>query len=339
MPEACFAHYGSMPLRARFCNEMALRIVLQYMQQAAAQCKRIIEPLMSLSIDFYVRIFARVKTNAVESHFASVKSAYVYECTGCSYFALQRLGKELSKTNAKKVIPANGPPVGLNCQFCGGVFRVGGPIYCERLHDQDFMDKVLEEISDPSKNFKYAQKIKGIVLAAQDELVDAPFFYDLPSLCHTLKCTTPRAPEFRSAIVNAGFDVSASHCNPSAIKTNAPMHVIWDILKDWVKQNPVKNLTEVHAGFHILQKPAILVDVDWTVKGEQKRKGGRFLPNPETNWGPLARAGSKKAREDSAEQTPQEHLAEKAKRLQGKRKRRQDESNPDEDAKATAVNE
>jgi tRNA (guanine26-N2/guanine27-N2)-dimethyltransferase len=323
MPEACFGHYGSMPLRARFCNEMALRIVLQYMQLAAARCRRVIEPLMSLSIDFYVRIFARVRTSAMDSHFASVKSAYVYECTGCSFFALQRLGKEHSKTHAKKIIPANGPPVGTNCQFCGGVFRVGGPIYCERLHNQEFMEHVLEEIDDPNKNFKYAQKIKGIVLSAQDELPDAPFFYDLPSLCHTLKCTTPKGPEFRSAIVNAGYEVSASHCNPSAIKTTAPMSVIWDILKDWVKQHPVKNLTEVHAGYRILQQPSSLEEVDWTVNKDQKRKGGRFHPNPETNWGPLARAGSKKAREDAEDQTPQEHLAEKAKRHQGKRKRKQ----------------
>lgn len=35
----------------------------------------------------------------------------------------------------------------------------------------------------------------------------------------------------RSAVLNAGYRVSSSHAAPTAIKTNAPSKVIWDIMR------------------------------------------------------------------------------------------------------------
>ena len=49
----------SVSLRAKFCHEQALRIVLHCISLHAARHSKYIEPLISLSIDFYVRIFVR----------------------------------------------------------------------------------------------------------------------------------------------------------------------------------------------------------------------------------------------------------------------------------------
>lgn len=42
---------------------MALRILLASMEQHAARYKRYIVPVLSLSIDFYIRVFVRVYTS------------------------------------------------------------------------------------------------------------------------------------------------------------------------------------------------------------------------------------------------------------------------------------
>jgi tRNA (guanine26-N2/guanine27-N2)-dimethyltransferase len=65
-PEACFAKYASMPIRGKHCKESALRIMLSSVAQHAARYKRYIVPCLSLSIDFYSRIFVRVYTSANE---------------------------------------------------------------------------------------------------------------------------------------------------------------------------------------------------------------------------------------------------------------------------------
>lgn len=66
------------------------------------------------------------------------------------------------------------------------------------------------------------------------ELPDVPLFLSLHNLCATLKCTSPSAVIFRSAVINAGYRISGSHVNPLALKTDAPMDVVWDIMRCWV---------------------------------------------------------------------------------------------------------
>jgi hypothetical protein len=61
-----------------------------------------------------------------------------------------------------------------------------------------------------------------------------PLYVSLHSMSATLKCTPPSATLFRSAVVNAGYRISGSHANPLGLKTDAPMAVLWDIMRCWV---------------------------------------------------------------------------------------------------------
>jgi tRNA G26 N,N-dimethylase Trm1 len=38
----------------------------------------------------------------------------------------------------------------------------------------------------------------------------------------------------------AGYRVSGTHANPLGMKTDAPWDVIWDIMRAWVADHPVK---------------------------------------------------------------------------------------------------
>lgn len=52
-----------------------------------------------------------------------------------------------------------------------------------------------------------------------------------------VRCDTPSMIKFRSALLNAGYNVSFSHTNKQSIKTDAPTTVIWDIVRAWEKVN------------------------------------------------------------------------------------------------------
>lgn len=54
--------YGSVPLRSKACHEIALRILLRCIEGHANRYGRYIKPLLSLSVDFYARVFVRVYT-------------------------------------------------------------------------------------------------------------------------------------------------------------------------------------------------------------------------------------------------------------------------------------
>ena len=67
--EACFTKYGSYALHREYCHEQALRVLLACVAQHAARHKRVIEPVLSMSVDFYVRMFLRVRTAPGEVKF------------------------------------------------------------------------------------------------------------------------------------------------------------------------------------------------------------------------------------------------------------------------------
>lgn len=123
--------------------------------------------------------------------------------------------------------------------------------------------------------------------------LDIPFFYSLPTISTFMKCIVPPLLDAHSALLNSGYKVSISHTCPTALKTDAPIEFIWDMFKEWIKKNPIKN-TSNEAAQKILQAPQTYT-IDFTrhpsAKPPSKSSGlTRFQENPTRNWGPLARA-------------------------------------------------
>lgn len=56
----------------------------------------------------------------------------------------------------------------------------------------------------------------------------------LPEMASFLRISVPPLEKLRSALLNAGYLVSGSHCDPNAIKTTAPSKFLWKALIDWV---------------------------------------------------------------------------------------------------------
>jgi tRNA (guanine26-N2/guanine27-N2)-dimethyltransferase len=56
--EVCWTKYGSYPVKNKACHEVAIRTLLAAIQAAAARHRRHIVPLLSVSVDFYVRCVA-----------------------------------------------------------------------------------------------------------------------------------------------------------------------------------------------------------------------------------------------------------------------------------------
>ena len=59
-PHVCFYKYGAAPLGKSYCHEQALRMVLYTINSMANKHGKQSQPLVSLTVDFYVRLFIRV---------------------------------------------------------------------------------------------------------------------------------------------------------------------------------------------------------------------------------------------------------------------------------------
>ncbi|KAK3011645.1 hypothetical protein RJ639_011319 [Escallonia herrerae] len=293
--EVCYSKYGSYPLRAKYCHEMALRILLACIESHANRYKRYIVPVLSVQMDFYVRVFVRIYTSASAMKNTPLKLSYIYQCTGCDSFHLQPIGRTVSKNNSVRYLPGFGPVVPQECSNCGKKYNMGGPIWSAPIHDQEWVTSILADVKLMKDRYPAYDRISAVLTTISEELPDVPLFLSLHNLCATLKCTSPSAVIFRSAVINAGYRISGTHVNPLGLKSDAPMDVIWDIMRCWVKNHPVKAQPLDQSGTVILGKQPVLqanfARAVASLSKAQAKKVARFLPNPERHWGPKLRAG------------------------------------------------
>ncbi|RUS21827.1 hypothetical protein BC937DRAFT_91357 [Endogone sp. FLAS-F59071] len=305
----------------------ALRLVLQTIQTSAARYRRYIVPLASCSIDFYVRIFLRVFTSAVEVKNVSSKMSMAYGCVGCSAFTTQPLGKvQTTEKGHLKYNSASGPTLEQHCQSCGSIHHVGGPIWGAAIHDQTFVKQMLDHLKANKEAYHTSARMQGMLTVIGEEL-DIPFYWTLGKLTGTLRCNSIPMVSLCSAILNQGYKVSISHCSPESIKTNAPTSVVWDVLRGWVGARVIRfsmfmlvlSSAPIDPTRHVILSSGTgqtascdhaqywrgltgeVFEANFTkhpdaIPESRNVKLLRFQVNPERNWGPKARAGKGKGK-------------------------------------------
>lgn len=302
-PESCYAKYGSIPLKTKACHEQALRILLRCIESHATRYGRYIKPLLSISADFYIRVFVRIFTSPLECKLSSSKQSMFYQCTGCSALSLQPLGIIKSNPTPKKpdqikyCLPVV-PNINDHCEHCNHRYHMGGPIWSAPIHDFDFVEELLKTIqAEPYTKLATNSRMIGMLSVVREELPDVPLYYAADKLCMILKLENVPILKFRSAILHAGYRVSFSHTSKSSLKTDAPIGVIWDILRTWSKMHPVKaeHFERNVPLKNILSKPP---EKEYNLyelhpdanPSSRKSTIARFPNNPTTHWGPGTRA-------------------------------------------------
>ncbi|QRW00145.1 tRNA (guanine-N(2))-methyltransferase [Ceratobasidium sp. AG-Ba] len=244
-PEKCYANYGGVPVKTEYCHEAALRLVLHTLSTSAARYGRYITPLLSLSIDFYVRVFVQVRSAPIEVKKAFSKSATYYVCSGCQSFHEQPIGRVVEKVhegtgNVNLSYKAqSGPPVGPECEECGFKFHLAGPMWCGPIHDPEFVSDVLKHVEEDPSKYGTATRMRGMLTVAGEEL-NTPFYFTPSRLSSFFHCNSPPLESIASALLHRGFDVSRSHACAGSLKTTATRAEVYDILRSWIKLNPVK---------------------------------------------------------------------------------------------------
>lgn len=289
-PETCYLKYGAISLKSKACHEMALRILLQSIASHAGRYGRYIVPVLSISADFYIRVFVKVFSSQIKCKENATKIGMVYQCTGCESINTQPLCYKKPSGGYKL---ASLPYVDQLCKICQHRQHEGGPIWLGPLHDQHFVSNLLCNLDE--MKLATLKRIEGVLNVIREEL-DVPLYYTLSRLMSTIKCITPSMLTFRSALLNAGYCVSYSHACKTSVKTDAPNEVIWDIVRAWEKNNSVKRdkLSNDSPAIRILKTPTT-TNVSFDIHPlanplSRQNKLTRFQQNPTINWGPGTRA-------------------------------------------------
>ncbi|KAF2644683.1 TRM-domain-containing protein [Massarina eburnea CBS 473.64] len=290
--EKTYSQYGGLPLKGEPCHEGGLRLVLHAIASSAGRYGMAIEPLLSLSIDYYIRVFVRVRKSPNDVKLLAGKTMIVYHCdSGCGAWTTQLLARNKVQKNKNgaefsKHSFALAPSTNEHCEHCGFKTHLSGPMYGGPLHNVEFIKRVLAQLKEVDREtYPTMDRIEGMLHTAMEEItfgseektdkqeepeqldplipkanpaeVDHhPFFFIPSSISRVIHVSAPGIAPLRGALRHAGFRVAMSHCKPGSVKTDASWKDIWHVMLEWVRQRaPLKNaLKEGSAGRHILSQ-------------------------------------------------------------------------------------
>ncbi|KAI1017435.1 hypothetical protein LB505_004824 [Fusarium chuoi] len=287
--EKTFALYGGIPIKGMHSHEAGLRLVLNAVATSAARYGLAIEPLLSLSIDFYTKFFIKVTKSPQSVKFLASKTMLVYSCdSGCGAWETQPMLRSKPAPNKKgngafyKHTMAQGPSADRHCEHCGMKMHINGPMYGGHIHSQEFIERLLAQIpkADPSI-YGTMPRLEGMLRTALEEYLPGPEvnepvdpkdaqlatvdhypFFIIPSrLANVVSCVTPSEDMVRGALIHLGYRTARSHCRPGSIKTDAPWSTIWWIITEWIRQkSPIKesSIKKNSAAWKILTDAGII---------------------------------------------------------------------------------
>ncbi|GME63507.1 Dimethylguanosine tRNA methyltransferase [Neofusicoccum parvum] len=176
--EKTYSQYGGLPLKGLHSHEGGLRLILHAIATMAAKYGIAIEPLLSLSIDFYARVFVRVRKSPAEVKFLAGKQMLVYNCdSGCGAWTTQFLARNSVQEGKKgtqffKHSFAQGPSAPPHCPHCGFKTHLAGPMWGGPIHNPAFIEKVLSYLPTVDKDtYHTTERIEGMLRTAHDELL------------------------------------------------------------------------------------------------------------------------------------------------------------------------
>lgn len=290
--EKTYSQYGGLPLKGPHAHEGGLRLILHAIATSAAKYGLAIEPLLSLSIDFYARIFVRIHHSPVEVKLLVSKTMMVYSCdAGCGAWSVQYLARTREK-KAKNgdtfynFTPELAPSAGTHCEHCGFKTHQAGPMWGGPLHNPHFVQNILDMLPTLDASiYGTIPRIKGMLSVALNETLEDPLspstaepgkaptlpippvnpvartqhpFFLLPSaLSRVLRCVSPSDAAMRGALKGLGYRTTSSHTKAGSICTDAPWSVVWEVMREWIRQkSPIKEgaLKKGMAGWEILKK-------------------------------------------------------------------------------------
>ncbi|KAL5335668.1 N2,N2-dimethylguanosine tRNA methyltransferase [Aspergillus crustosus] len=175
-PEKSFSLYGGITIKGTHSHEGGLRLILNSVAVAAGKYGMAIEPLLSLSIDFYARLFVRIHRSPAQTKFMSGNTMLVYNCdSGCGAWTTQPLTQTNQKHDKKGNAVyhykyAQGPTASQKCEHCDMKTHLAGPMWAGPLHNPHFISKILGLLPEVDRDvYQTIDRVEGMLTTALEE--------------------------------------------------------------------------------------------------------------------------------------------------------------------------
>lgn len=220
--EQCVRKYITKPIKTEYIKEMGTRILLYFIMKIAHIYELYIEPVLSLSSDHFIRVYVIIRKGIGGVNKNISECGYYLHCNACGWRDIEKFQiSEKEKTHC-------------NCPKCNGGLIKSGLMWFGQLHSAEYQQALWDELNRyTNKTLKSYNKIKKFLELSRDEDKYSPYYYSIPKITDSLNLTQPNFEELFSRIRDAGYLISRTHFDPNAIKTNADLDTIKNIITDY----------------------------------------------------------------------------------------------------------
>lgn len=217
--EPCIRKYNSKPYKSEYCHETGIRILAGFVALTLSKYAKFIEVKMSHSTEHYMRLYLEIKKGSRKTDESLKNIGYISHCKNC-------LHRQTSSGIAS--------PIDETCPVCGEKLTHAGPLWLGDIQNAEFIQKMIEEAENKKINTeKEALKLLNKCLAEASAPVS---FYDVHSICKSLKISAPKFELILKELENSKFKAIRTHFNPIGIKSDARIE---DIKKILLKLNDI----------------------------------------------------------------------------------------------------
>ena len=212
-PEPCIRKYNSKPYKSEYCHETGIRILAGFVALTLSKYAKYIEVKMSHSTEHYMRLYLEVKKGSKKTDESLKNIGYISHCKNCLY---------------RQTRNGLASPIDDVCPVCGEKMIHAGPLWLGNIQDGEFIQKMIDET-----NYKKINREKEALKLLNKCLIEsgAPAtFYDIHTICKSLKVSAPKFDLILDELKNDGFEAIKTHYNPLGIKSDAGIEDIKNIL-------------------------------------------------------------------------------------------------------------
>lgn len=202
--EACIKRYAAVPQKTEYAHELALRILLGCAVREAAAQNMGLTPLLSFSIDHYVRLYCEALEGDDNTWAAVSQLGYLGHCKSCGFRSITH-----------GLAPSYSP-----CPQCQTeTMQQSGPLWVGKIAETGFIEEVIQQ----ADNHKLGTQRRTLSLLKRllDEVEGPPTYYNLHNLADRLNIPVPSFRTIIHELRGANEFCSRTHFSPHAIRTSA----------------------------------------------------------------------------------------------------------------------
>lgn len=190
---ACKRRYHGVPVKTKYSNEIAIRLILGCLCLVAYRLDIQIVPLFVDNAMHYYRTYVKILNRPSQDD----SIGYIHHCKSCGY-------RSISKNQS------------YSCKLCDSKIDNAGPLWIGKLFNKEFVKSMLEEVPEYTVDKRCEKTLQKCILESDM----AGTYYTLDEIASKTKVAPLGLDKIIKKLEDGGYQASPTSLNPTGFRTN-----------------------------------------------------------------------------------------------------------------------